>query len=279
MKKTILMIFIMLNVLCASSVYAEGDIKVDETGLPEAPKATRTAEEMLSDTSLKGRDLLAYDYFSWNKDNAAPFLAPFLAIDPDPEVRSVIAEGLGTYGDATIAVSALLKAREDKFPRVREKVADSLIKRGHEKESVDILLGLIKEKEFSSLVLDNLNNLFKKEDYRKRILEEYENIIQNKNGDKELQVYAILALKVLIGRTISKEEKDDIENSVLKFGRLSILYVGQLTQVAVNDPLLEKYCLSLIKNVTNSPDRFVRKYAEDRIKDYDYIKRLHKGEK
>lgn len=226
----------------------------------------------------EGRELSTYDLLRTEGSEAVPFLVPYLLNDPYPKVRAIIAEGLGKYGDASVAVPALMKAREDKSPEVREKVAMALINRGYEKEAVDMLIRLVKEKKITGFIYDKMNLYAQNEDFKGKILGELENIKNSKTTDDELKAYAIIALKINRNDQISENDFMDITKAITSDSHLNGIYIGQLTDMAIRDQSLEKRALELIQQIANTTsDRLMRKMAENRIKNFNYVKELQKG--
>lgn len=199
MKKICLLLFLMLLPVIVMAEAEVGDLTSEEVANLKKDIAA----------GVRWRERFAHNLIWLTKGKEILFLVPYLESDSDPQMRAVIAEGLGKYGDPSIAVPALLKAREDSSWSVRSSVAKSLLQRGKENEAATVYIRLIKEKVMYWGMYDEIKRM-RDEKVKNSIKEEVLKIINDTNASIVKQAYAISFLVYIYYEPLAPKYKEII---------------------------------------------------------------------
>jgi hypothetical protein len=197
MKKLILVLII----LCIGStiVFAEGLSVEERQIIKDRIKANDP-----------GRDLLLDQLLRETNGAEISFALPYLN-DPRADVRAIIAEKLGFYGDVSFTIPALLKAREDESPEVREKVAKSLLIRGKTTEVIPVFVRLIKEGQIYHGLMNDITSIRSgkdREELKKGLL-----LLQN---GKDLTIQKRAYIKTLLLYEFNEPFADDTKQIMIE---------------------------------------------------------------
>lgn len=255
--KKVIFVMILLG-LFIKVVFAEGISNEEKQIIKDRITANDPGRDLLLDRLLRETDGAEIDF-------ALPYLN-----DPKADVRAVIAEKLGFYGDASVAVPALLKAREDKDWFVRSNVAKSLVARGKEEEAIPIYLGLIKSGEGYGDLYREMNSI---KDGKIKIYFKDEVIKNAENITLSLvkRVYAISILSYVFYEPLTESYKEIITQALYFIDnsneiRDTYIMARSIRGLLPDHGIKKEYYIEIAQLAKQSKYKNIREAGESRIR-------------